>query len=228
MRFRLKENQVVVKAYNNDGSYKQSFIIPTEYYPLNAHYEVFYVDNTIELTEQEHQGILNIFDEVEYKIGFCYTNAEKLTTLLKKAGYNAKIYCGWAFFSDEIPIHHAWTVIETEKGKSVLDLSDEWGLLTYNISKLEKPITDIKEQRKLLVEFHKFVKNLKNSQRCIPIGLLLPDIVYIGCECSAEQGRNIYNQLIDKYPDHECQRNVGSDNLNLTQKILAENGLMKL
>lgn len=67
---RLKDDRAVVKLYHEDGTFKTSIVVPTEYYPLSSGsvpYEVFHYKNTEPVTDE---AVLNIFDDCTYKIGF--------------------------------------------------------------------------------------------------------------------------------------------------------------
>ena len=83
------------------------------------------------------------------------------------------------------------------------------------------------EARELMVSFAEAAKKVPNSVRCAPVGTPTPFMLYVGCECSPQDGRNIYNRLIDEFPDHECQRNCDSRGYNATQRMMKEKGLMK-
>lgn len=218
---RFKEDKAVVKLVNEDRSFKKSIIIPTDYYPLNGKYEVFTYANTKQTVDEE---VLGAFDKVKYRIGHCYSNTEELVQSLQKLGYNVKSYVGWAFVNAcDFPIHHCWAVLN---GETVLDLSDDFTMV-YSGANGENFTEDLteEERRELIVSFHLAASKVPNSARCYPVGLATPFMLYIGCECSPEEGRNIYNNLIRKYPGHECERNCDASGLNATQKLMREAGL---
>lgn len=222
---RLKSDRAVVKLHSRDGTFKASVVMPTEYYPLvpgSVPYEVFTYKNTEPVKDAE---VLRIFDSVKYSRGFCYTNTKKLVAKLKAAGYDAKSYCGWLFTAEEeIPVHHCWCILD---GKSVLDLADDFTLMLagQNGTHFERA-KDKQEVRELMVSFAMAAQNISNSVRCQTVGTPTPFLLYVGTECDADKAREVYNDLMRKYPDHECQRNCDREGLNATQRILKEQGLM--
>lgn len=218
---RFKGDKAVVKLVNEDRSFKKSVIIPTDYYPLNGKYEVFTYANTKQTVDEE---VLKVFDKVKYRIGHCYTNTEEMVQRLQKLGYDVKPYVGWAFTTAcDFPIHHCWAVLN---GETILDLADDFTMM-YSGANGEnfKEDQSEEERRELIVSFQMAASKVPNSARCYPVGIATPFMLYIGCKCDPEEGRKIYNSLIRKYPDHECQRNCDASGLNKTQKLMREVGL---
>lgn len=216
-------DRLVVKLLNENGSFRKSIIVPTAYYPLNGKMEIFTVENTKPV---EDETVLQIFDSVKYRVGFCYYNSDKLLSLLRENGYDAKMYCGWLFTSaTQEPIHHAWVVLD---GVSVFDLSDDFTVMLSGKNGEKFNGKDAKTVKELIADFHIAAKNAPNSIRCCTVGTPTPFLLYVGSECGAEQGKAIYNNLIDKYPDHECQRNCNSIGLNATQLIMLQRGAMEI
>lgn len=208
-----KEDKVVVKLRKDDDTFIKSIIIPTEYYPLNDKYQVFTWKNTQEVTDKK---ILAIFDKATYEVGHCYKNSSLLLEKLKEAGYDAKSYCGWLFVGqNEIPIHHCWLMI----GNSIIDLSDELTMYTLNYG---RNIKTYKESRESWIAFHRDCINRKNSERCCPVGVPSPNVLYVGCECSPEQGRLLYQNMMKRFPNHECEANCNAKGENITQLAIKE------
>jgi len=77
-----------------------------------------------------------------------------------------------------------------------------------------------------MTSFALAAREVANSVRCAPVGVPTPFMVYVGSECDPDRGRNIYNQLIDQYPNHACQRNCDNNGWNATQKKMRDAGLM--
>lgn len=220
-RARFKEDKAVVKLLNKDGSFKKSVVTPTDYYPLNGKYEVFTYENTV---QTDNEDVLKIFDSVKYRIGHCYTNTKEMVSRLRESGFNAKSYVGWLFSGvTQFPIHHCWCVLD---GNTILDLADDFSVMLSGANGEHFKDKSFDERRKLTVDFQLAASKVPNSIRCQPVGQATPFLLYIGCECSPDEGRIIYNNLIYKYPGHECERKCDSSGLNATQRMMREVGLM--
>ena len=76
------------------------------------------------------------------------------------------------------------------------------------------------------MDFALDAKKKKNSERCYPVGKPTEGMVYVGCPCNSEDGKKIYQELIRRYPDHECQRNVDHTGYNATQRLLRDSGAL--
>ena len=220
MEIRFKEEKVVAKLHNEDGSHKMSINIPSAYWPLNGtKYEKFQF-NDCALAEDE--TILEAFDATKYQIGRCYSNSEHLAQNLRERGVDAKIYVGWLFIEKNgVPIHHCWVVVNG----SVLDLADDYYVQMANAEQFDKAKNN-DERMELIADFQKWARQFPNSKRCMPVGRPTPGLLYIGCPCDPRMGRMIYNNLIDKYPDHVCNSNCDATGMNATQRVMARHGLM--
>ncbi|BAL01871.1 hypothetical protein OBV_p-00160 (plasmid) [Oscillibacter valericigenes Sjm18-20] len=219
----FKDDRVIVKLREVNGDFKKSIVIPTAYYPVDGHYEVFTEQNTKQIKSAD---ILKVIDSVPYKIGFCYENTRRIVEAVSKIGKQAVPYVGWLFTNDnQFPVHHCWAVLD---GCSVIDLADDFSAMLSgsNGENFKKVRGD--DLRELIADFTVAARKKPNSVRCYPIGTPTSFLLYVGSPCTPEKGRTIYNDLIKTYPDHECQRNCGSSGLNATQRILARRGLMKL
>lgn len=220
MEVRFKEDKVVAKLYNEDGSFKMAINIPSVYWPLNeVKYEIFRYDDCEEITDK---AILEAFDATNYKIGRCYTNVEHLVKNLRDRGIEAEPYVGWLFVEENgTPIHHCWVVVNG----SVLDLADDYAVQMANIEHFNKAETD-EELRELIADFQKWARQFPNSKRCMPLGKPTPGLLYVGCPCGPRMGRTIYNRLMRAWPDHVCDRNCDATGMNATQRVIAKHGLM--
>lgn len=197
---------------------KRKLIVPSDYYPVNGKREVFTFKNCVPVDDEK---ILEAFDEVQYKIGYCYQNTLALVKKLKEKGIEAKPYVGWLFTGNhEYPVHHCWCVVD----QSVLDLSDNW-LLPYSpeFKEFAKQFSDSKEA---FASFMKEAMKMENHVRCQLVGLPSPSLYYVGTECDPEKGIEIWQNLLGKYPLHECQRNCDSEGFNKTQRYLQKMGVM--
>lgn len=221
MEFRFKEEKVVAKLYNEDGSFKMSINIPSAYWPLNGNkYETFSCDKC---SVVEDPVVLEAFDATPYKIGRCYTNSKLLAENLRKRGVEATTYVGWMFVEENgTPIHHCWVVVNG----SVLDLADDMALTRYNADNF--PMEEgIEACRVAMASFQKWAMQFPNSKRCVPVGKPVQGVLYVGCPCDPDEGRKIYNNLMRKYPGHDCERNCDRNGVNATQRIMMQYGLMK-
>lgn len=220
---RFKPDKAVVKLRNPEsGEFLKSVIIPTDYYPLNGKYEVFTYANTEIIRDEK---VLDIFDSVKYRVGKCYQNTLELVGKLKEAGYSAIPYVGWAFINSyEVPVHHCWCVLN---GKHLLDLGDEYTLLYDEENRKNfDGLQSKEEQMEVMVSFREWANLLPNRARCYPVGVATPPLLYIGCPCEPEEGRNIYRSLLARFPNHECEANCDGDGWNALQRKYRERGLM--
>lgn len=218
---RYKEDRVVVKLRDEHGNFKKSVIVPTVQYPLNGKYEVFHYQNTKQVTDEK---VLKVFDKIKYRIGCCYLNAKELVAALREEGLEAKSYVGWLFTNPhQFPVHHCWVVMN---GEAVLDLSDDFTAMLSGQNAENFKNKDIKETRELIADFQMAARKVSNSVRCQPVGTPTPFLLYVGCECDPDEGKTIYQKLIERYPNHECQRNCDSSGMNATQKVMKAKGLM--
>ena len=219
-RLRCKPDKAVVRLYNDDGSFLGVVNTPTVLWPLGGRYEVFTAENCALI---ENDAVARIVDALPYRIGHCYQNAENVTKALQNAGYAATQYCGWLFIGEQYPIHHSWTVLD---GKHIIDLADEFAVLHANHEQFDAA-SGMDATRELMVEFSKWIRQFPNSKRIMPFGIPAGNLLYIGSPCSREEGINIYNQLIDRYPQHPCnERLVKGTNMTQMQMKLREAGLM--
>lgn len=215
---RLKPDKVVVKLRDDDGCFQQSVIVPTVMYPLNGSYQVFHAGNTV---RTEDPDMLAAIDTVEYKIGQCYSNTKHVVDVLRKAGFDAISYAGWLFVGEQTPIHHCWTVVN---GNMVVDLCDD-----YAMQKVVQPDIDQLNKDECKQAFADFVRSSRhwpNSARCYPIGQPVPWFYYIGCPCEPEPATQIWANLIQAFPKHECRRDFYPDRRSALQQYLHEQGLM--
>lgn len=216
-----KPEKIVAKLKNEYGNFKKSVIIPTDYYPLNKdEFKVFHCNNTKKVVDE---ALLMTINKAEYKIGHCYRNTENIVHLLKEAGYDVKSYVGWLFVAEtQFPVHHCWAVVDDIY---VIDLSDDFTMMFSAENYKNFVGLNVMETRVAMLEFALEARKQPHSVRCSPVGKPSPMLYYIGCECEPEDGKRIYNELIKKYPVHECQRNCDTNGLNPTQKLFEKHGL---
>jgi len=219
---KFKENKVIVKLHDEKGGFLKSVIIPTDYYPLNGEYRAFHYGNTRALKDDE---VIKIFDSVKYRVGRCYSNTLALVDALRSGGYNAKPFVGWLFTSNsDFPVHHSWCVLDDD---IVLDLSDDFTVMLSGENGENFHQKSIEEAREVIASFCEAARKQPNHIRCSPVGTPTPFLLYVGSECEPLDGKIIYNNLIRRYPDHECQRNCDDSGMNATQRKLRSMGLME-
>ena len=219
----------MIKLHDDDGRFVAAYNIPSVYWPLNGPYEVFHFENTYSFEEESE--MIAVFNEQEYMIGYCYDNTKRLSNALRNKGIDVKTYCGWVFISNTIPLHHCWAVATDEEGhKTVLDLScDNYQMhLWFEQREQTDPgWLDHGDPREKVAEWLAYaLKNLSHAQRCYPCGVLPPTHLYIGCECDPQTGIQMYRNLVERFVDHQCIRNLNTNGYNPTQWILKQKGLM--
>lgn len=205
--------------YNCDG---ECVKIPSVMYPLNNSPEIFCYENTELITDEK---IVEIIDSVPYKIGNCYSNTKYIVEELIKNGIKAEPYVGWLINGNSLPTHHAWLVI---KKKYLVDISDDFDCFLFNINQMKNEGEIIYENnmKELLKEFMVESVKHKNSERC-HLGRASIGNLYIGCKCQVEMGVKIFNNLIEKYPNHPCLVK-GTDDMGRTplQRELDDIGVL--
>lgn len=212
---KVRQNEIKF-AVNDEVSYE----IPGELYPLRnqSTTRVFTYADTEQLEAESF--LATLYNEISFRAGFCYTNTELLEELLLKAGVrNIKTYTGWIFV-DGMPIHHCWLVYKDihvfDPGISKIDDMAKQALR-------DEDVTDIEQARAIYKEFHEKYKDYPNSE-IRTFGQVAPFSFYIGTETTPNQGRKIYNDLINVHPDHPSYEAEGMNahGASVLQKQLAE------
>ena len=107
---------------------------------------------------------------------------------------------------------HCFVVLDNNQ---IIDLSDDsevlFDALGFNSFSYEKYIST-----------KKIVLAQKNSVRCKPIGKVYKDWIYIGCPCLPENGKEMMNHLLSKYPDHPAFSKTDKSGRTRTQQILTK------
>lgn len=188
----IKKDRIIEKLYDEDGKFLESVIIPTVYYPLpKEDFKIFLGKECEEVTDE---GIISAFDETEYCAGECFKNADRLSSALRKRGYEPKTYCGWVVIRNDYPTLHCWVTI----GKSVLDLSDYFFRMEEEMMKRERT----EKAREAVKEITLSLLREKNSERCRPLGI--PYYPLIGSEVEdGKEAEKFARELITRFPDHK-------------------------
>lgn len=214
-----KPDKVVVKVYDSSNKFKESIIIPSVFYPLSGKYEVFNYTNTHLIGDTEaDQHILSIFDKIPFQIGDCYGNADAMTNALRKAGYEAQTYVGWALFGGS-PVHHAWTVLWIHEHPSILDLSDQMFLMAKKLGVSTSGLSSLSRENVVNVTLE--LMKLPHHERCAPVGIPSPIYYLVGAPSNGPEGISLFNQLLKQYPDHPCMASANkSTGITPTQAML--------
>lgn len=222
-KIKVREDKVVVKLYDDNENFVRSIITPTILYPLTKGIiRTFTYDNTEFITNKD---IVALIDTVEYKIGKCFNNCERLINVLNEHNFDVKSYAGWLFLENEIPVWHNWLVINENQIIDLANTDDKYSTESFLKNRNIKELS-IDEQEKEILSYFEMLKELVNSERCM-MGKANKLFFYVGTECSPTLAFKFYDNLLNEYPEHEsysnCNKKTG---LNQTQSLLAENGLL--
>lgn len=237
-KFKIKNSKIEVFKYEktedteyiveNNGhsttflvnNYKKTiFTVPSKLYPLpnNNEIHIFTKDNTEEL---ENDDISEILSNETFVSGFCYQNADKIITKIKKANLNYKVdfYSGWIYRLGNMT-HHAWVVIND---KHLLDVAFFRNDNIFNdfIEKSEKG--EVVEINREVVSDNvvNLIKSNSEFKEKYGYGKLLDDFLYIGVKTNSTQARESFNSLLRKHPDHPDYTNLNSNRSNKTLDLI--------
>ena len=209
--YSIGKNKAKVELYSQDGTYNGRVTIPSERYPLidKTSFRVFNTDNCKEVTDAL---VIDCIDRVRYKAGHCYSMADELSKEFSKHKVAHNLWHGWLFTDvNKEPIHHCWVTVG-KNDESVIDLQDDTAFLhnVYNNINKNDKVTFYDLTKQLAVERMK--GNVLNSKCCYPIGIPI-QYYYVGCKIkNVIDAKRIYNNLIEKYPNHPCENNVVYEN----------------
>lgn len=206
MYYKYKTNKIMFRVR------EEIINIPSRMYPLESPGCTLFTPSTTVPIEDDR--IEEIFDSLEFEMGRCFTNSEKLCKALNDVGYKAEQYVGWVFMQDELPVHHSFVVL----GNSIIDPTVS--LLCKDIEQLERlnPGSD-HETRINLMNLYKEKQFLPNHIKCI-FGKVDDLYVYVGAPGTAEEGikRNVL--LRKEYPDHPCFQDVSNGTTAMQRMIM--------
>lgn len=196
-----KEDRVIITMRNEDDSFARKIRIPTDMWPLNRpDYEFFGPDETVPITDET---VIRCFDKADQKMGFCYPNVKNVVNECYKHGIEVIPYVGWYVYTSYLyPVHHCWSVLKHPNGDaSVLDYGDTFTKGCEIFPKLKSP-DSIDESRALLIKLHHMMDEGNLHEFCgNPFGKVGFGF-YIGCPCDPDEGIKIYQDLVNRYPDH--------------------------
>lgn len=213
---KVRKNEVKFKVSETD-----TYEIPSDIYPLRnkSTAKIFSYANTEPL--ENEPKIAQIFDSITLQTGFCYTNTEKLKEALMKAGiHDFKTYTGWIFLNG-LPVHHCWLVY---KDKYVFDAGVSMVDDAFQSAMAENPDATMDEARLIYKQIFESYQDKSNSETYTS-GQVAPFALYVGSETTPDQGRVIYNELINKHPDHPSYQAEGmnANGRSKLQEMLDEN-----
>jgi len=196
--------------------HKQPVIIPSKEFPLNnkKNIQLFCYFNTEPL---EDEVIKEIFNKIRFESGYCYKGAENTRDALIEAGLNPEdiqTYVGWITPYRLLPVHHSWVIY---KKKYILDGT----LFTLDANQLGLADKSVDEQREIYTDALLIEMEKPNSDTRV-FGQTMLQHFYVGSPCDPDEGRTIYNDLIDKYPNHISYNQEGQNpnGKSKTQEIL--------
>ncbi|MDF9599136.1 hypothetical protein P7D15_01730 [Bacillus cereus] len=204
---KVRKDKIMIKSREGNVT------VPSKLYPLTNKRTIafFCFANTKPLTpEVEHfETIKKAFDEQELMTGYCYRNTERVYAGLLESGIpqeDLKTYVGW-LLSGSRPVHHCWLVYKDEY---LFDGSTFVADLQAREMIHEQKITDMQKQRELLTEL--MIENMKRpNSETRAFGKALPTYEYVGTVCVPNDGRKIYNDLIDAHPNHPSYNQAGQN-----------------
>ena len=216
-------NGNLVKAVVTWGESGAKIKVPSAMWPLKGNHNYFFTsESTVPCTDEE---IKAIYESVQVETGKCYQNAERLRTALVKAGYPAKLCCGWMFYSDTIPVHHAVVVMHGDaiQGGDKMMVFDSTSI-DYTEAEAVVPTMTPDAGRKWFIDW---IVSLQNKPRSsyTTFGKAMPNTAYIVAECSYEDAVKTRAKLAKAYPKHPALGGFCTDDKTEIQKELQRKGL---
>lgn len=191
--------------------WEKTIRIPSAMWPVEGQDPVILTPENTEPCQDER--IRRIFDGLPFRLGRCYENADLLArTLLSNEGIQAKVYCGWLLFSDQIPTHHAVVVVN---GNQVLDPSS----MDYsNLPPFAEGAT-LEETRTAFIEW---VKEQENKPRSSvkTFGKVAPSHIYLMAALPSKKALALRRKLERAYPKHPALSCLGGHYTNLQQALI--------
>jgi len=191
-----------------------SITIPSDLYPLQnkKRIRIFCSANT---STVENEAVREAFDSLDLPPGRCYSNTTALHKRLLEYGVpdrEIETYVGWIVIR-KVPIHHSWLVYNNayvlDGGISVSDIN-------YYREIQERGITDIEEQRQVLLKFLQAEKGKPNSETKT-FGHVSPLYLYVGSKSVPADGAVLFNKLMSQYPNHPSYAAEGMNGMGMSR-----------
>ena len=157
--------------------------IPSAMYPLSGNGIFLTSQNTTAFKNSpETEAVRKIFDSIQAKMGYCYTNSDHLQRALNSAGIQSKSLVGWLFVLGTPPIHHCMTLIDDH----ILDFSIRPELL---LSRFPAASQDAirRETAKNVIALSQMPHSEVDT-----FGALSASSFFVGSYCAPEKGQEIY------------------------------------
>lgn len=194
-------------------------VIPSKHYPLSklSTISLFTTYNTEEVLDDD---IRQVFDAVDFPVGRCYSNTLRFAEECRRNGISdIRTFVGWITPPSALPIHHCWLVY---KENHVLDGGIfKKAELQFAEFVQGNPNLSMQEYRQAMTDFM-IEESKKQNSESRTFGKVNPLYWYVGTECNPQDGIDIYNRLIDKFPDHPSYRKPGQNphGASETQKMI--------
>ncbi|WP_252225284.1 MULTISPECIES: hypothetical protein [unclassified Clostridium] len=213
----VRKDRIITTVDNGD-----IVVIPSRKYPLKDKKDIniFTSENTEKLNNNEIQ---KIYDSLDFKIGKCYNNMKLLSKALLDANItNFKVYVGWTMVSRNVyPVHHCFIVYDE---KYLLDPNAQTNMLIFREYCERHPElqNDTNEMRLKMVKITREIEKLSFSKKSTFGKILDDNMLYIASECKAEEGEQIYIDLIQAYPNHPIyqRHRMNAHGLSLVQQMI--------
>lgn len=197
----VKQNKVLIKGVRD-------IEIPSSHYPLfiKKNIQLFSFMDTKRIEDIRAEKAYN---DVHCKLGFCYSNTEELVKSFTRYGLTDVVpYSGWLLLDGDV-IHHAWLVY---KGRYVVDPSVTRVDEIVRERKYMTPDLMRQDIVKLTKEYEQYPNTFHRT-----FGQVAPFVLYIGSPTVPQKGRVIYNELMDKYPQHPAYTHGGMNQNGLSK-----------
>ena len=171
---------------------------------------------------------LDMVSNHDFVAGKCYRNSEVVRVVGEKLGLNIKLYSGWIFFYDRMPLHHAWNVldnrivIDTSLTKMHINLQQRF--IEHLVS---HPHLTADEQRQHYIEMYETsMKHRQPISQELLYGKPVEGLTYIGTEDTYYDSMKSIQALLEEvnpHPAYPHKRNEQGE--SEMQELLKEKGL---